>query len=193
MAKSKVAPKNVATLPRKELAAALAATRLLVHVAEALQMDPKEARCFTDSMTTLQWLRNTLAHGSSGWPIELPSIHELTGPEQWRHVAGPDNPADLPSRGITAAELAGNTFWYHGPSVAAAAGGAVASLLSQVYGGLPRRAERNAAEDPAVALVIAANVEPARRPVEEVELVLRPRVINVTMLVLRIMAPGEDR
>jgi hypothetical protein len=30
--------------------------------------------------------------------------------------AGPDNPADLPSRGITASELAGNTFWYHGPA-----------------------------------------------------------------------------
>ena len=57
MAKSKVAPKNAATLPRKELVAALAATNLLVHVAEALKMDPKEARCFTDSMTTLQWLR----------------------------------------------------------------------------------------------------------------------------------------
>jgi hypothetical protein len=116
MAKSKVAPKNVATLPRKELAAALAATRLLVHVCEALNMNPKEARCFTDSMTTLQWLRKHPRTWKQWVANRVTVIHELTGPEQWRHVAGPDNPADLPSRGITAAELAGNKFWYHGPA-----------------------------------------------------------------------------
>jgi hypothetical protein len=116
MAKSKVASKHIATLPRKELAAALAASRLLVHVCEALEMNPKEARCFTDSMTTLQWLRKHPRTWKQWVANRVTTIHELTGPEQWRHVAGPDNPADLPSRGITAAELAGNSFWFHGPS-----------------------------------------------------------------------------
>jgi hypothetical protein len=145
MAKSKVAPKNVATLPRKELAAALAATRLLVHVAEALQMDPKEARCFTDSMTTLQWLRKHPRTWKQWVANRVTVIHELTGPEQWRHVAGPDNPADLPSRGITAAELAGNTFWYHGPAWLLLPEAQWPRSCPQVHGGLPRRAERNAA------------------------------------------------
>jgi hypothetical protein len=116
MAKSKVAPKNVATLPRKELAASLAATRLLVHVAEALKMNPKEARCFTDSMTTLQWLKKHPRTWKQWVANRVASIHEITDPEQWKHVAGPDNPADLPSRGIAASELAGNSFWYHGPA-----------------------------------------------------------------------------
>jgi hypothetical protein len=79
-------------------------------------MNPKEARCFTDSMTTLQWLRKHPRTWKQWVANRVTVIHELTGPEQWRHVAGPDNPADLPSRGITAAELAGNKFWYHGPA-----------------------------------------------------------------------------
>jgi hypothetical protein len=44
-------------------------------------------------------------------------------------------------------------------------------------------------EDPAVALVVAANVEPARRPVEEVELGHRHQRNHAGPE----LAPGEDR
>jgi hypothetical protein len=108
MAKSKVAPKNVPTLPLKELAAALAVTRLLIHVCEALNMDPKEAHCFTDSMMKLQWLHKNLRTWKQWVANRVTIIHEMTGPKQWRHVAGPENLTDLPSRGITAAKLGRN-------------------------------------------------------------------------------------
>jgi hypothetical protein len=95
MAKSKVAPKNVATLPRKELAAALAATRLLVHVCEALKMNPKEARCFTDSMTTLQWLKKHPRTWKQWVANRVASIHELTGSRAMAPRGWPRQPSGL--------------------------------------------------------------------------------------------------
>jgi hypothetical protein len=182
MAKSKVAPKNVATLPRKELAAALAATRLLVHVAEALQMDPKEARCFTDSMTTLQWLRKHPRTWKQWVANRVTVIHELTGPEQWRHVAGPENPADLPSRGITAAELAGNTFWYHGPKWLLLPEAQWPRTCPQYTADYLEEQKGTLLEDPAVALVVS---QPSWSPLDDLwKKSSWATVINVTMLVL---------
>ena len=46
----------------------------------------------------------------------IAEIQRLTNPEQWRHVPGIDNPADLPTRGLSAANLSENCFWMEGPS-----------------------------------------------------------------------------
>ena len=42
-------------------------------------------------------------------------IQRLTNPEEWRHVLGDKNPADLPTRGITASQLNSNKTWKEGP------------------------------------------------------------------------------
>ena len=44
------------------------------------------------------------------------AIRRLTPSDQWKRCAGEDNPADLPSRGVTSTELVGSTFWQYGPS-----------------------------------------------------------------------------
>ena len=42
-------------------------------------------------------------------------IHQSSHPEQWRHVPGVLNPADLATRGMKAVELAESKFWLEGP------------------------------------------------------------------------------
>jgi hypothetical protein len=115
MAKSKVSPLKDLTLPRKELAAAVLGTKLLQHVATELDMNPTDAFCFSDSMTTLQWLRRHPRQWKVWVANRVAQVQAITDSAQWRHVAGLENPADLPSRGVAAEALADNGLWFHGP------------------------------------------------------------------------------
>ena len=42
-------------------------------------------------------------------------IRRLVAEQHWLHCAGTDNPADLPSRGISSKHLEMNLMWRHGP------------------------------------------------------------------------------
>ena len=44
-------------------------------------------------------------------------IHRSSNPQQWRHIPGEMNPADLPTRGLSATELANSKVWAEGPSI----------------------------------------------------------------------------
>lgn len=43
-------------------------------------------------------------------------IQEATSLDQWSHIPGDNNPADLVSRGSFPNELAESSLWWHGPS-----------------------------------------------------------------------------
>jgi len=47
---------------------------------------------------------------------DVQMIRLKSKPEQWRHVAGVDNPADLCSRRCTAEALIAAQLWWHGPA-----------------------------------------------------------------------------
>jgi hypothetical protein len=115
MAKSKVSPLKELTLPRKELAAAVMGAKLLQHVASELDMQATDAYCFSDSMTTLQWIRRHPRQWKVWVANRVAQVQAITDSAQWRHVAGLENPADLPSRGVSAEALAENGLWFHGP------------------------------------------------------------------------------
>ncbi|XP_055307242.1 uncharacterized protein LOC129571472, partial [Sitodiplosis mosellana] len=44
------------------------------------------------------------------------SVQENTAIENWRHIDGTDNPADLLTRGVSPSGLIDNDLWLHGPS-----------------------------------------------------------------------------
>ena len=45
----------------------------------------------------------------------ISEIHDITDPEQWRHVPERINPADLPTRGMLACELSKSKLWLEDP------------------------------------------------------------------------------
>ncbi|XP_043209421.1 uncharacterized protein LOC122374634 isoform X7 [Amphibalanus amphitrite] len=68
----------------------------------------------SDSMDVIYWI-------SCGRPRKLfvenrvSAILQLSRADQWRHVRGEENPADLGTRGMSLESLAKSAMWWHGP------------------------------------------------------------------------------
>ena len=71
---------------------------------------------WTDSENVYYWVRNQSREFKPFVANRIAEIQRSTNPEQWRHVPGMDNPADLPTRGLSATNLSENRFWMEGPS-----------------------------------------------------------------------------
>ena len=107
--KTRVAPIKKQTTPRLELMGTNLLARLtdsILRASTSLRATP-EVILWTDSFTTLCWIKNNKA-----WKQHVQhrvnEIRELTNKHQWRHCPGELNPADLPSRGCSVQELKKN-------------------------------------------------------------------------------------
>ena len=100
--KSRVTPIKRQTIPRLELLGALILARL-VNKLKSLGIESPTVT-WTDSMTTLCWIKNERVWKQYvGQRVD--EIRRLTHKDSWRHCPGEINPADLPTRGLTAKEL----------------------------------------------------------------------------------------
>ena len=116
MAKGRLAPMDPnLTIPRLELMAALIGARLMAFIRGALQLEKPHVTYWTDSTDVLYWIRAPKPR-KVFVQNRITSILELTSPEQWQHVRGTDNPADLGTRGISLSALAENEKWWKGPA-----------------------------------------------------------------------------
>lgn len=116
--KTRVSPVGKQTIPRLELLSALLLAKLITSVSAALepQITLSGTACFTDSKVALYWIRGT----DKEWkPFVQNRVNEIRGLlpfDCWRHCPGKENPADIPSRGVTPLELSISTLWHHGPT-----------------------------------------------------------------------------
>ena len=113
--KTRVAPIKSQTIPRLELLGAVISARLFNSISNSLLIDDDIEKLFwTDCTTTLQWIQN-----DKPWKQyvrqRVQEIRQLTPRERWRHCPGSENPADLPSRGLSANELINSQVWWEGP------------------------------------------------------------------------------
>jgi len=124
LSKSRIAPKKMVetteetfSIVRLELLAALITARAVTYVKKAFEnkYEIQETHCFTDSLINLCRIKNGPAKYKLWVANRLEEILTHTKAEQWRHCAGPQNPADLPSRGISAEELKCSKMWWNGP------------------------------------------------------------------------------
>ena len=111
--KSRVTPIKRQTIPRLELLGALILARL-VNKLKSLGIESPTVT-WTDSMTTLCWIKNERVWKQYvGQRVD--EIRRLTHKDSWRHCPGEINPADLPTRGLTAKELSTCNTWWNGPN-----------------------------------------------------------------------------
>ena len=115
--KTRVAPVQHQTVPRLELLSALLLARLISNVTEGLTLQPtlNLPRCFTDSNVALFWIYSLNKEWKQFVQNCVNKIHKLVPSECWSHYPGQENPADMPSRGLTTTELTVSKLWRSGP------------------------------------------------------------------------------
>ncbi|XP_065902306.1 uncharacterized protein [Dysidea avara] len=116
--KTRVSPVERQTIPRLELLSALLLANLMASVLTALEREItfSSITCFTDSKVALYWIRGVEKEWKQFVQNRVIEIRRLVAADCWLHCPGRENPADIPSRGMTPSELRGNVLWRHGPS-----------------------------------------------------------------------------
>ena len=112
--KCRVAPVKSVTIPRLELMGAVLSSRLAQTLLKVLKVN--RVFFWTDSENVWYWVHNQSKEFKPFVANRIGEIQRTTSPEQWHHVPGIKNPADLATRGISAAELIDCTFWMEGPA-----------------------------------------------------------------------------
>lgn len=113
MAKSRLAPLKMVTLPRLELMAATLAVTMDRMIRRELDLHLRESVFWTDSAIVLHYIANEDKRFHTFVANRVATIREGSTPSQWRHVKSPINPADDITRGLTPEELSGR--WLDGP------------------------------------------------------------------------------
>ncbi|XP_072930770.1 uncharacterized protein [Epargyreus clarus] len=115
MAKAKVAPLKLLTIPRLELQAALIGARMAnTIVREHSCWKPKRVIYWSDSRTVLQWIRNETKKYTPFVSHRLAEIAELTHTEDWRWVPTTLNVADDATR-LQTDGIDSRDRWFTGP------------------------------------------------------------------------------
>ena len=114
--KGRLAPLKQMTIPRLELAAAVLAVRLDVLLRRELEVPLLSSTFWSDSEIVLSYIKNEGKRYKTFVANRVSEIRQSSSPNQWHHVKGQDNPADVLSRGCLVSEL--SESWYHGPEFA---------------------------------------------------------------------------
>lgn len=114
MAKSRVAPIKVTTIPRLELAAAVVSATTSNTLKEELGLSNVVEYFWTDSKVILGYINNEARRFHTFVSNRIQKIHLSSSPQQWRYVSTTDNPADIASRGSSASEIL-TSSWFKGP------------------------------------------------------------------------------
>ena len=117
MAKSRVAPLKVLSLPQLELMAALIGTRLAKFLLDTLspRYTNLKVKIWSDSEIVLYWINSNRKLKQ----FVMHRINEMKGlfpVSTWNHCPTDQNPADLLTRGITTSQLQLSSLWNNGPT-----------------------------------------------------------------------------
>ena len=117
ISKTRVSPLKAQTIPRLELLSALLLAKLMHSVASSLETEIVlvKPECYSDSKVALYWIVGMDKTWKQFVQHRVDEIRTLLPVDCWRHCPGPENPADLPSRGVSPTELAQSKLWTDGP------------------------------------------------------------------------------
>lgn len=112
-AKHRVCPIKTVSIPRLELQAAVLAARICCTLSNELTVIISKRYFWTDSSITLSYIKNENRRFQMFVANRVSVIRQLSNSDEWYHVSGKDNPADLISRGSTVNEL-NQDLWLRG-------------------------------------------------------------------------------
>ena len=112
--KSKVAPIKPLSIPRLELQAALLSARIDSMLRRELSIDLAKSHFWVDSEIALKYIKNDTRRFHVFVSNRIGEIRRLTETNQWYHIAGKENPADIISRGQTLDQM-DKRKWFQGP------------------------------------------------------------------------------
>lgn len=109
------------TIPRLELMAAVLLTEQIESLTKAVaELRGIQIKCFTDSQIALAWIQGDESRWQTFVANRTRKIVKIVPAKEWSYVNTKENPADLPSRGISAKELICSSLWMNGPEFAKA-------------------------------------------------------------------------
>ena len=114
VAKARVAPTKITTIPRLELSAALVSAEMSAVLKQELDLTVDQEYFWTDSQIVLGYLNNEARKFHIFVANRVQKIRQLTKPEQWHYIPTIDNPADHASRSLSIKEI-GTSRWFQGP------------------------------------------------------------------------------
>ena len=103
------------SIPRLELQAATLSVKMYRVLVDELTYKISKATFWSDSQTTLQYIKNEFKRFQTFFANRVAEIREVTSPDQWRHCPGKVNPADDASRGLKPSKLSCQHRWWRGP------------------------------------------------------------------------------
>ena len=117
-AKARLVPLNnnaLKTIPRIELNAAKLAVNLMQTLTKNLDFKINATFMWSDSITVINYICSENSRFQRFVSNRVSYIRNLTTPDQWRHVPGNLNPADVASRGCNASAFVFDKDWKMGP------------------------------------------------------------------------------
>ena len=115
MSRTRLAPLKQLTIVRLELQAAVLAVRLAVTIKQEMTYKFDETLFWSDSKVVLQYIRNESRRFHTFVANRISEIQDASNVEDWYHVSGKCNPADIASRGASIGKLRDMRQWWRGP------------------------------------------------------------------------------
>ena len=111
-AKTRVSPLQQQTIPRLELLSAVILAKLMANLTKIQAQ--LTLSCYTDSQVAFYWIIGTSKEWKQFVQNRVSAIRRLIPITSWNHCVSKDNPADLPSRGLSLKALLASTLWHDG-------------------------------------------------------------------------------
>ena len=115
ISKIKVAPIHMTSIPRLELLAAMLAVNLAEAVVAVTGHTMMDVHFWTDSRNVLSWIQTDSRSLHTFVGTRVAKIQQFTLTQNWRWVDSPNNPADIPSRGMRLSRWEKSRLWWNGP------------------------------------------------------------------------------